>query len=189
MIPLAWLLLEHGAQAWGTGFALPNHALFLALWAKEYDLANKLLDRGASLKQQSLHLEDEEFRKGREALIQLESAYSYPWDNADQQWLAEHLAPLLPLAPIVEKPCFWREQDDSLEWHTFMDAVMGDVAQLRHFEERGLDTRPTAEELHAAIRHRHVAGLCHVLTRHGSKQVAEEALRRIRTRWPEFGMD
>lgn len=177
------LLLKNGADPRGLPCEGLNHPLKLALARQRWDVADRLLDLGASFSG-GRDLEPKDFDKPGRLIPAGHPHYGVRDD--DLRWVEEKIAPLLPLLQPWQAPLFYRGDAQGGASSTFLSSLLGETEldQLKHFEARGLSTRLTAALFIQIVHGGHYAALLHLL-----RQAPERPriVFRVRRRNPEIG--
>tara|TARA_R110000850_G_scaffold135382_5_gene256585 strand:+ start:236 stop:1483 length:1248 start_codon:yes stop_codon:yes gene_type:complete len=141
---MAETLLDGGANARGTEYGGYNKPLFLALYKKQWNLADRLLDEGAG------------FDGGSPAPGQAKSKRENRWLYFDYElsrdklnWIHENMGPVVTLCDIGQQVCFHSAHGHGGNHYSFLSVLLsGDqIPRLEHFEERGLPLTPSAVDL------------------------------------------
>lgn len=177
------LLLDHGADARGLPCESLNHPLKMALDAGQWDLADRLLDRGADFTG-GLECSPESFEK--DAPFVPGGLIRFHCGEEELAWVEDSIAPLLPLAKPWEVPLFHKGNGQGGWCGTFLNPLLSDarLERLRHFEKRGLPTRLTPALLISIAKGGDYAVLLYLLR---DEPNLPRILFRIRRRFPDFG--
>ncbi len=137
-------LLDAGADPRGSEFGGKDKPLFLALWGKDWDLAEELLNRGAKFPGAG-----DSDAAGKSGV-----RWSHGWDTAKLNWIEREIGSLLPLVPVIDGTSFWFSHAQGGDAHRFLDPFWegDDVELLRRFEDRGLSIRLSAPDVLSAVR-------------------------------------
>ena len=206
---VAELIFEAGASAIGTDFTTPNYPLYLAIKKGWDDLAERLLQKGASLlapekpfdNSSTPEAEASEMKPtlplkplgtsstpksegGNPSNRRPREYFGHYCEELD--WARETVGNIIPLVPVSQKQAFYSGHTQGGQFSTILNHVVGNVDRLKRYESLGLDTRLTAEELCTAIRENAFGGLQYLLSKHGAEK-RDQALVCIRQREPHFG--
>jgi hypothetical protein len=190
MAAAAELLLAAGANPAGNDFCTPNLPLYLAVSDGNTDFALKLLDRGAAFAsadpggQRKNRIR--KVRKENPRLISPAADYFFGHFDEDLKWVRSSIGSLIPLVPVEEKQCFYSGNGQGGYWRTFLNAVGGDVTNLRRYEALGLDSRLSAEEFLSLVQGGFYDKLLYLLSAVPEATKAR-VLFRVRRRDPSFG--
>lgn len=186
---IAESLLKAGATAAGTDFTTPNYPLYLTISKGWDDLAERLLQNGASLRAPGAPVQGSSAPKTEgsesEVLLPFRGKFFGHFDE-EVNWARLAIGSIIPLAPITEKQAFYWGNGQGGQWTTILNAVIGNVERLQRYEALGLDTRLTDEELCSAVGRDAFDGLLYLLGKHGT-EARDRITFRIRRRKPEFG--
>lgn len=183
------ILLNYGACASGIPFSGYNHELFLALGKGRHDLVERLVAHGAQLKKP---VEPQETppnirTAGSECIVMGPGGTNFFGHFGDElRWAYENIGSIIPLVPVSGKLSFFSSNAQGGSKSTLMERVVGNVERLKRYEELGLDTRLTAEELCSAVSCGAFDGLVYLLSKYGDT-VRDRVMFRIRRHKPDFG--
>jgi hypothetical protein len=151
------VLLDAGADPRGSEFGGQGKPLFLALWGKDWDLAEELLNRGAQFPGAG-----DSDTAGKSGV-----RWNLGRDTAKLNWIEREIGSLLPLVPVIDGTSFWLPHAQGGDQHCFLDPFWGgdDVELLRRFEARGLSMRLSAPDVLSAVRDEAWNSLGYVLAR------------------------
>jgi hypothetical protein len=188
MADIALNLVEQGADAMG-GDA-PGLPLYQALAGGMDKVAEALLRHGAVFDHPTVA--SPSIKAIQERNRRPEWKEMFPETRNEQvEWIKSQIGVLVPLVPYEEKAAIYIERtvgsyttSDFRE--TYLKAVFANLDRLRRFENLGMDTRLSAEELSSAIHQDCYPSLLYLVEKHGQK-VRDRVLFRIRHRMPEFG--
>jgi hypothetical protein len=180
---MAQALLEGGADPSGTDYDGLNKPLFGALSCGQWDLAEQLLDRGASFTGGN----NDQFLPDPGARLQFPSDPNYGHRNEDLVWAEREIGSLIPLADICEVPGFYRGDGQGGSYGRFLPACCAgdDVETLKRFEARGLPLVLTAQDVVKFCRSWSVPFRCleYILAR---LEAPPEVMFRMRRRCPDI---
>jgi len=186
---VADLLLQAGATAAGIDFTPPEYPLYLAISKGWDDLAERLLQSGASLRAPGAPAHGSSAPKTEgsesEVLLPFRGKFFGHFDK-ELNWARTAIGSVIPLAPITEKQAFYQGNGQGGQWTTILNAVIGNVGRLQRYEALGLDTRLTDEELCSAVDRDAFDGLLYLLGKHGT-EARDRIIFRMRRRKPELG--
>jgi hypothetical protein len=177
------LVLEHGANPQGLPCEGLNHPLKLALDKTRWDIADRLLDLGASFND-GRNLTPKDFEKPSRLIPAGHPHFGVRGE--DLTWVEEKIAPLMLLLKPWQEALFYRGDGQGGSSSTFLSSLLAEehLEQLKHFESRGLPTRLTPSQLIKIVNGGHYAALLHLL-RHEPN--LPRLMFRIRRRNPEIG--
>jgi hypothetical protein len=178
------LLLQHGADPRGLACEGLNHPLKLALDKCRWNIADRLLDMGASFTGGRELLPKDFEKPGR--LIPAGHPHYAVLDD-DLQWVETKIAPLVSLLKPWQAPLFYRGDAQGGKSSTFLSSLLSeqDMQQLKHFESRGLPTGLTPALFIQLVNGGHCAALIYLLR---NETNLPHILFRARCRNPELGI-
>lgn len=182
------LLLDNGASAAGIAYSGYNSELSLALAMRERDLVDRLISQGASLSKPEQREKRETVRtEGSESIVIGPGGPNFFGHfGRELKWAHENIGSIIPLVPVSEKQIFFSAHSQGGSYSTMMDKVVGDLAALKQYEELGLDTRLSAEELCTAVKVGAFDSLVYLLSKHG-ELARDRTMFRIRRFRPDIG--
>lgn len=177
------LLLKHGANPKGLPCEGLNHPLKLALDISHWSIANRLLDLGATFSG-GRDLTPKDFEKNGK-LVQAGHPY-FRVSADDLRWVAEKIAPLVPLLNPWQMPLFYSGNAQGGRTSSFLRNLLAEdrFDQLKHFEARGLPTQLTPAMVIDLVDEGHYNALRHLLR---NEPNLPRVMFRARRRNPEIG--
>jgi hypothetical protein len=177
------LLLTYGADPRGLPCEGLNHPLKLALSNGQWELADRLLDLGASFSG-GRNLLPKDFEKSDRWIPAGHPHFTVRDDHL--QWVEEKIAPLMDFLQPWQVPLFYRGDAQGGDSSSFLSSLLAEehLEQLKHFEKRGLVTRLTPTQFIEIANHGSYATLLHLLRNEPNRA---RIVFRVRRRKPDFG--
>ena len=183
-------LLNSGASPEGTDYGGLNQPLFYALYHRRDELADRLLAGGASFSMPSeVACAPAGAGCGCESEVISPRGQFFGYFRNELDAIRQRLSPLIALTDVARRASHYIGNGQGGSRMTFLNAVANrddDLARLQKYEERGLDTSLSVEEICALIHADAWNCLAYLLGKHGA-DTRDRAFFRLRRKYSEFG--
>lgn len=181
-VQIAMALLDAGASASGTEYEGMNYPLFYAIAHGYYDLAEELINRGASFSNGPGPTTGSD-RKGSESTV-ITPPFLSRHSKEEGDWVREAIGSLMNLAPVESQSYFYQPNAQGGCYSRFFPMLVRDPNVLCRFELLGFDSTPTELDILSMISSDSWEGLHFIFDREG---IAEEAMAQVKMFKPDFG--
>lgn len=142
-IPPVWdILLDAGASPTGTKYSGLNKPLYLALKTGRQELADQLLDRGASFTGGEGRRES----RGEESLLIRPSSYRHSGNEDQIERAGRRFGKLVKLSATGDLSLFYNGDCIGGSYATYFGAIRS-IKDLKHFEQRGMPLTLSASDI------------------------------------------